>query len=91
MISPKEEETILVMLSGGVDSTYLLYHYLRHTSHPVHAHHNSPTKSPTSSRNTSRAGPWRSTLPPPVPSPSPKSVESSQRWRPAWRPRTKKA
>ena len=32
-------ETILLMLSGGIDSTYLLYHYLRDTEHRVHAHH----------------------------------------------------
>jgi len=39
-MSPRPEETkILLMLSGGVDSTYLLYHYLRDTEHPVHAHH----------------------------------------------------
>ena len=39
MTGAPEEETILLMFSGGIDSTYLLYHYLRHTSHPVHAHH----------------------------------------------------
>ncbi|MEE8476887.1 MAG: hypothetical protein V3S19_00875, partial [Gemmatimonadales bacterium] len=38
-IDAPEEETILVMFSGGIESTYLLYHYLRNTSHPVHAHH----------------------------------------------------
>jgi 7-cyano-7-deazaguanine synthase in queuosine biosynthesis len=27
------------MFSGGIDSTYLLYDYLTHTDHPVHAHH----------------------------------------------------
>lgn len=32
-------ETILVMLSGGLDSTYLLYHYLKNTNYNVHAHH----------------------------------------------------
>ena len=39
MTSAPEAETILLMFSGGIDSTYLLYHYLRDTSHPVHAHH----------------------------------------------------
>lgn len=39
MTTAPEEETILLMFSGGVDSTYLLYHYLRDTGHPVHAHH----------------------------------------------------
>ena len=39
MTTAPEEETILLMFSGGIDSTYLLYHYLRHTDHPVHAHH----------------------------------------------------
>lgn len=34
-----ESPTILLMLSGGIDSTYLLYHYLRDTEHRVHAHH----------------------------------------------------
>ncbi len=32
-------ETILLMFSGGVDSTYLLHHYLAHTDHPLHVHH----------------------------------------------------
>lgn len=32
-------ETILVMLSGGLDSVYMLYHYLTETSHPLHVHH----------------------------------------------------
>lgn len=27
------------MLSGGIDSTYLLYDYVGSTNHPVHAHH----------------------------------------------------
>jgi 7-cyano-7-deazaguanine synthase in queuosine biosynthesis len=31
--------TVLVMLSGGVDSTYLLYHYLTQTTNNVHVHH----------------------------------------------------
>ena len=39
MTGAPEAETILLMFSGGIDSTYLLYHYLRHTSHAVHAHH----------------------------------------------------
>lgn len=40
-MSPAAEapETILLMLSGGVDSTWLLHHYLRDTDHRVHAHH----------------------------------------------------
>lgn len=32
-------DAILILLSGGVDSAYMLYHYLTKTSHPVHAHH----------------------------------------------------
>jgi 7-cyano-7-deazaguanine synthase in queuosine biosynthesis len=32
-------ETILVMLSGGVDSAFMLYRYLIETDLPVHAHH----------------------------------------------------
>lgn len=32
-------ETVLVMLSGGLDSAYLLYHYLKETNLHVHAHH----------------------------------------------------
>jgi 7-cyano-7-deazaguanine synthase in queuosine biosynthesis len=31
--------TILLMLSGGIDSTYLLYDYLQATRHRIHAHH----------------------------------------------------
>ena len=31
--------TTLLMLSGGVDSTFMLYHYLTQTSDAVHAHH----------------------------------------------------
>lgn len=31
--------TVLVMLSGGVDSVYLLYHYLKNYDNYVHAHH----------------------------------------------------
>lgn len=31
--------TTLVMLSGGLDSTYLLWHVLQNTRGPVHAHH----------------------------------------------------
>jgi 7-cyano-7-deazaguanine synthase in queuosine biosynthesis len=34
-----DSETILVMLSGGIDSAYLLYDYLLNTDLPVHAHH----------------------------------------------------
>lgn len=34
-----ETEGVLVMLSGGIDSTYLLYDYLRRNTHLVHAHH----------------------------------------------------
>ena len=33
------DKAILVMLSGGLDSTYVLYKYLRETDLPVHAHH----------------------------------------------------
>ncbi len=32
-------ETILVMLSGGLDSVYMLYYYLTETKHPLHVHH----------------------------------------------------
>ncbi|MDD2838811.1 hypothetical protein [Sulfuricurvum sp.] len=32
-------KTILLMLSGGVDSCYMLYYYLTQTDYPVHAHH----------------------------------------------------
>ena len=32
-------ETVIVMLSGGLDSVYLLYHYLTKTDLDVHAHH----------------------------------------------------
>lgn len=32
-------DTVLLMFSGGVDSTYLLYDYLRTTTERVHAHH----------------------------------------------------
>lgn len=32
-------DTILLMFSGGVDSTYLLYHYLTETVNPIHVHH----------------------------------------------------
>jgi 7-cyano-7-deazaguanine synthase in queuosine biosynthesis len=31
--------TVLLMLSGGVDSTFMLYHYLTQTTDTVHAHH----------------------------------------------------
>ena len=33
------KKTILVMLSGGVDSTFMLYHYLTQTEDAVHVHH----------------------------------------------------
>jgi 7-cyano-7-deazaguanine synthase in queuosine biosynthesis len=39
MTGNPKSETILLMFSGGIDSTYLLHHYLRDTNHPVHAHH----------------------------------------------------
>jgi tRNA(Ile)-lysidine synthase TilS/MesJ len=32
-------ETVLVMLSGGLDSSYLLYYYLKETNYNIHAHH----------------------------------------------------
>lgn len=32
-------ETVLLMFSGGVDSTYLLHHYLTKTDFPLHVHH----------------------------------------------------
>jgi acyl-coenzyme A synthetase/AMP-(fatty) acid ligase len=32
-------ETVLVMFSGGIDSTYLLYHYLVNTDYRLHVHH----------------------------------------------------
>lgn len=32
-------KTILLMLSGGVDSCYMLYYYLTQTDYAVHAHH----------------------------------------------------
>lgn len=32
-------QAILLMLSGGLDSTYLLHHYLTRTDMAVHAHH----------------------------------------------------
>lgn len=38
-IRAEAPETVLLMLSGGVDSTWLLQHYLCGTSHRVHAHH----------------------------------------------------
>ena len=34
-----ETDTILLMFSGGLDSTYLLYYYLSRTSLPLHVHH----------------------------------------------------
>lgn len=33
------DKAILVMLSGGLDSTYVLYKYLHETNLPVHVHH----------------------------------------------------
>jgi len=33
------EEAILIMLSGGIDSTYALFKYLRDTEFPIHVHH----------------------------------------------------
>lgn len=33
------KDTILVMFSGGADSTYMLYHYLKNTNYNIHAHH----------------------------------------------------
>lgn len=32
-------ETILLMFSGGIDSTFLLYYYLTETDLPIHVHH----------------------------------------------------
>jgi|GEM_PF-1860876 len=32
-------ETVLLMFSGGVDSTYLLHHFLTKTNFPLHVHH----------------------------------------------------
>jgi 7-cyano-7-deazaguanine synthase in queuosine biosynthesis len=37
--STETSELILLMFSGGIDSTYLLYDYLRSSHHRVHAHH----------------------------------------------------
>lgn len=33
------KDTILVMFSGGVDSTFMLYHYLKNTDYNIHVHH----------------------------------------------------
>ena len=33
------KETVLVMFSGGVDSTFMLYHYLKNTDYKIHVHH----------------------------------------------------
>lgn len=33
------QKTILVMLSGGLDSCYMLYSYLTQTDYAIHAHH----------------------------------------------------
>lgn len=35
----ERSQTVLVMFSGGIDSTYMLYHYLMHTEYKVHVHH----------------------------------------------------
>ncbi len=32
-------DTVLLMLSGGLDSVYLLHHYLTKTDHALHVHH----------------------------------------------------
>lgn len=34
-----KKKTILVMLSGGIDSCYMLYYYLTQTDYAIHAHH----------------------------------------------------
>jgi 7-cyano-7-deazaguanine synthase in queuosine biosynthesis len=34
-----KQKTVLVMLSGGLDSCYMLYYYLTQTDHAIHAHH----------------------------------------------------
>lgn len=39
MENGKKKQTILVMFSGGVDSTFMLYHYLKNTDLNVHVHH----------------------------------------------------
>lgn len=33
------KEVILVPISGGLDSTYMLWHFLTNTSYDIHAHH----------------------------------------------------
>ena len=35
----RRDSCILLMLSGGLDSTYLLHHYLTHSDVAVHVHH----------------------------------------------------
>lgn len=35
----QSKKTILVMFSGGLDSTYMLYHYLMNTNYKIHVHH----------------------------------------------------
>jgi 7-cyano-7-deazaguanine synthase in queuosine biosynthesis len=45
------EKTILLMLSGGLDSTYTLWHYLTKTDCAVHAHH--------ISLRAEKQSPWR--------------------------------
>lgn len=32
-------ELKIIPISGGLDSTYLLYHYLKYTNYTIHAHH----------------------------------------------------
>ncbi len=34
-----KQKTVLVMLSGGLDSCYMLYYYLTQTDYAIHAHH----------------------------------------------------
>lgn len=35
----QSQQTILVMFSGGIDSTFMLYHYLINTDYKIHVHH----------------------------------------------------
>ena len=35
----QSKKTILVMFSGGLDSTFMLYHYLKNTDYKIHVHH----------------------------------------------------
>lgn len=40
MLKQKQSrQTVLVMFSGGVDSTFMLYHYLKNTDFKIHVHH----------------------------------------------------